>query len=305
MITHPTKMTCESNLKNNQQEQILLKHALWPSKKKAHRSEEFHKKRRQSVLASGGTIHTKDITHEEEHALQIEKKRKTENSHDTYVQKSMTQFKSNATVQEPFVLIVHCSNIWELEGVHLEGHQSSDRMIPTMITMLQMKLLATSLAKGHSGRCVYHLPMGESLPCAVVLLFSTVKNACEYVVDILSKWEALLTNPDPNVKVTNILKDQGYVRSLVAQLHPKRLPTMECVLGKGKSWIAPGGHGIIGEAFSETMAVAYHARSRNINHIRTLTRTRPRERLEYIVCDSAVSCFFLFVFSFFFSYFFF
>jgi hypothetical protein len=130
--------------------------------------------------------------------------------------------------------------------------------------------------------------MGEALPCGSVMLFRSVYDAHQFTMDITSKWEALLTAPDHNKKVTNILKDTGYVRSLVAQLHALNLPKLQCIIGKGKSWAAPSGYGIVGPAISEILAIAYHAKPhpKHINaQKRVLSRDHPREQLSYLVCN--------------------
>ena len=135
---------------------------------------------------------------------------------------------------------------------------------------------------------MFHFPLGESMPCASTLLFHKAKQACAFALDITSRWEALLTNPDPNHKVSHILKDKGFVRSLVASLHPHKLPILQCVISKGKSWRAPGGYGILGPALSEALAVAsLSSHGKPLKH-RKLERTRPQEKLEYLCCESVL-----------------
>jgi hypothetical protein len=159
--------------------------------------------------------------------------------------------------------------------------------------MLQIRLLATSIASEYNGRCIQHLPLGDGIPCAVVLLFRDCKNACNFSQNIISRWESLLTNPDINFKVTNILKENGHIKSIVASLHPNHLPILQCVIAKGKSWLSPSGYGIIGPAISEALAVAKYTSYDNNNDNKKKrqihTRDRPKERVDYICCESVIA----------------
>ena len=291
---------CNTSLANNRQEQLLVKQALWPSAVASNRrAVAFKDKRRKSTIASGHG--TAELNEQEQYNVHVTKARAQELHHDQYIARARQDFECSTLVTEKFVLIVHCPNIGKLKE-HNTPHTSGKsvgttagatgkekaRFIPTMITMLQMKMLATSMASDYNGRCVQNLPMGDALSCAIVILFPTAKDACLFSLSVTSQWEALLTNPDPNYKVTHILKDQGYVRSLVAQLHPHHLPVIQCVLSKGKSWGAPGGYGIVGPAFSEAIAVAKMIDKGRVKSRSIQTRDRPRERLEYICCDNAM-----------------
>ena len=326
MVSHPRLKQCQAKLINNRNEQQLIKHTLWPAAEKNHKAAAFHEKRRNGVRAHGGK--STMLTHDEKHQLHVQASRSKEKHHDHYVEQSQQQFNRLTKVSEKFVLVCHCPNIWSLEGkrihffggccccccfgiavekvlflmsivtLYLIGHAANDHLIPTVITMLQVKMLATSLATPHNGRCVQALPMGDALPSAVIMLFATAKDACAFSMTIIAQWEALLTNPDPNHKVTSILGETGHIKSIVAQLHPNHLPILSCVLAKGKSWRAPGGYGIVGPALSEAIAVALATRrpcdmredaGEHMHVKRDIhTRDRPRERLEYLCCASAL-----------------